>query len=566
MRHLIPFLLLSALLAACTNAIQPSPSHSPSAQSQSEETPPQPNTGQNMAPIGSAPHDIVEKEPLPAIEDKMPEEMLKKQEMNAPMEALRSYAIGDESPTMGRADKSSGLTSMAGRLTAGELNDFQKWKMWEDLSANELNHYQQTWNIGMHQRYCVMIRNRRGFPIIDAKCTLVDASGANLWTGRSDNTGKAELWASIDAGQKNTPVTKIKIESGNKTEWINSPKPFHKGINFIKINEECDMKEQVDILFTVDATGSMGDEIRYLQDELLDVLMKIQANQTISLHTGSVFYRDHGDEYITRSSPLTANMKTTTQFISEQSANGGGDGPEAVDDALIASIDQMNWRPSTRTRILFLILDAPPHSTAAHQERLRKAMGSAASRGIRVVPLVASGGGYEMDKSMEYLMRSLALATNGTYVFLTNHSGIGNPHTAPSTDSYKVESLNQILVRIVNQYTEAPGCREKDWDNLTETIDPTELVIEPQNPTTTEAQTVTLECYPNPADNELWLKASDAMSEVYIADNSGKLLQHLSLQMGNNRLDTSSYPSGVYFIKVLVGKTWLSKKFIVLHI
>jgi hypothetical protein len=254
------------------------------------------------------------------------------------------------------------------------------------------------------------------------------------------------------------------------------------------------------------------------------------------------------------------------QFIQNQSANGGGDGPEAVDDALIASIDQMNWRKSARARIMFLILDAPPHSSEEHRIRLKKAMSTAAAKGIRIVPLVASGGGYEFDKSMEYLMRSIALATNGTYVFLTNHSGIGNPHTAPSTDKYKVETLNSILLRIVSQYIEAPGCHEEDWQEVTQDTEETQIVV-PINPLTDEASTeVSLSCYPNPADNSLWITCSADMAEIFIADNSGKLLQKLKLNAGTTQVDTSHYPSGIYFIRVLVDREWRSMKFVVLHI
>jgi hypothetical protein len=482
-------------------------------------------------------------------------------------------------PTIGRGDsdfeggasithRSTSLEkkSTVGRLTAGEINDFQKWKMWEDLSETELKRYQDQWQIKMHDRYCMVVRNQQGFPVIDATCTLVNEAGQTLWTAHTDNTGKAELWRSFAHSDASQSAVKLKVASGKHIEWIEKPKPFSRGVNHLKLRQPCDVKKQVDIVFTVDATGSMGDEINYLKDELTDVLQQIQDKHDVSLHTGSVFYRDHGDEYVTRVSGLTANMETTMQFIRQQSANGGGDGPEAVDDALIASIDQMNWRKSARARIMFLILDAPPHSSNAHQTRLKKAMASAAEKGVRIVPLVASGGGYEFDKSMEYLMRSLALATNGTYVFLTNHSGIGNHHTAPSTDKYKVETLNSILLRIVGQYIEAPGCHESDWQEVTEATEETQLIV-PTSPTTTETPIeIRLSCYPNPADNSLWITSSVDMEELFIADNSGKLLQKLKLNAGTTEINTSLYPSGIYFIRVLVDREWRSMKFVVLHI
>jgi Secretion system C-terminal sorting domain len=463
------------------------------------------------------------------------------------------------------SEGSSSKKNLTGKLTAGEINDFHKWKMWGDLSQDALKKYQELWQIQMHDRYCVMVRNQEGGPIIDAEVSLMNASEIVLWRARTDNTGKAELWTSMETANATANDLKIKIVAAQQTAWIKSATPFKKGINHCKIRQACDTKNQVDLVFAVDATGSMGDEIRYLQDELLDVLQKVKQQHQVSLRTGSVFYRDHGDEYVTRISGLTSDLNTTTTFIGSQSANGGGDGPEAVDDALIASIEQMSWRKTALTRILFLILDAPPHHSPEHQARLKRAMQLAATKGIRIVPLVASGGGYEMDKSMEYLMRTMALATNGTYVFLTNHSGIGNHHTAPSTDAYKVETLNQILLRVVASYVHAPGCDEAEWQEEMVQMDEEALII-PMESTPEEKIEIRLDCYPNPADNVLWITSTHEMDEVYISDNSGKLLHKLNVQTGQTRLDTSTYPSGIYYIKVLAGNKWLSKKFIVMHI
>ena len=76
--------------------------------------------------------------------------------------------------------------------------------------------------------------------------------------------------------------------------------------------------------------------------------------------------------------------------------------------------------------------------------------------GIRIIPLTASGIG----KETEYLMRSLALLTNGTYLFLTDDSGIGGSHIKPTTDSYDVEMMNEMIVRIINQFIDTPNCED----------------------------------------------------------------------------------------------------------
>jgi hypothetical protein len=51
-------------------------------------------------------------------------------------------------------------------------------------------------------------------------------------------------------------------------------------------------------------------------------------------------------------------------------------------------------------------------------------------------------------------MRFFAIATNGTYVFVTDHSGVGNPHLEPSVGEYTVEKLNDLMVRLINEFSE----------------------------------------------------------------------------------------------------------------
>ena len=72
----------------------------------------------------------------------------------------------------------------------------------------------------------------------------------------------------------------------------------------------------------------------------------------------------------------------------------------------------------------------------------------AQEKGIKIIPIVASGA----DKTVEYLMRYFSVSTNGTYVFLTDDSGIGNKHLKPTTADFKVEKLNNLIVRLINKY------------------------------------------------------------------------------------------------------------------
>ena len=77
-------------------------------------------------------------------------------------------------------------------------------------------------------------------------------------------------------------------------------------------------------------------------------------------------------------------------------------------------------------------------------------MEQCAKQGIRLIPVAASG----VDKDTEFMLRFFASSTGGTYVFLTDDSGVGNSHIAASVGDYEVEKLNELLIRLIEYYTE----------------------------------------------------------------------------------------------------------------
>ena len=206
----------------------------------------------------------------------------------------------------------------------------------------------------------------------------------------------------------------------------------------------------VDIAFIVDATGSMGDEISFLKEDLMDILTKAQASQSdVKYRTAALFYRDEGDAYLTRPSNFSKDFSTTINFIKKQDAGGGGDYPEAVHTALEQGLQALSWSESARNRLAFLILDAPAHYRPEIVESLHASVEAYARMGIRIIPVAASG----VDKGTEFMCRFFAVSTGGTYVFLTDHSGIGNAHIEPTIGEYKVEILNDLLLRLIGEYS-----------------------------------------------------------------------------------------------------------------
>jgi hypothetical protein len=203
----------------------------------------------------------------------------------------------------------------------------------------------------------------------------------------------------------------------------------------------------LDLMFVIDTTGSMGDELVYLKSELADTIeqVRVEADAALDLRLSVNFYRDAGDSYVVRDFPFTDDVGSALDQLSAQSAGGGGDYPEAVEEGLSNGVFEHDWSERATARILFLLLDAPPHENQAVLDSLHETTRAAAARGIRVIPIAASG----VDVSTEFLLRSIDIATGGTYTFVTDDSGIGDPHLEPTVGAYNVEYLNDMLVRLI---------------------------------------------------------------------------------------------------------------------
>ena len=461
----------------------------------------------------------------------------------------------------------SNLTS--GTLTAGEVNDFAKWSLWEDILGNDFQAYHKSWGFYPVHRYIAQLTNQEGMPVSNAQVTL-KLGDITLWQTKTDNTGKAELWRNFFKSETETESTGLKLvfEYEGQTTAINDVTPFEQGINTAQIETACSERNKVDIFFMVDATGSMSDEIRYLQVELDDIIKKIYKRQSeLQLRMGCLVYRDHGDEYLTRKSSLSSDISETLHFLQAQSANGGGDYPEAVDVALEESVANEDWDDEALARILFIVLDAPSHTQPEVITRLNAQLRLTAEKGIRIVPIACS----DIKKDGEYLMRTFALATNGTYLFLTDDSGVGNEHIKPTTDKYDVEKLNDAIVRIVKQYTQMPDCDNPKWAQKNKSAESTDKFV--PNPYDEDAEkgadrltaSDIIKVYPSPCTDilKIDIRKSD-VKDVYLIDMTGKTLYGVKAPAQKEVIDFNVHAlsTGIYFVKVFYKGKWFSKKVI----
>lgn len=334
----------------------------------------------------------------------------------------------------------------AGLLTAGDYDDVLNpdlYKTYVDkmlqgqLSGKDLPY------VDADQRINIRVVDRLGKAVPMADISLKYADGEKMFPLRTGADGMAYLYPNYDV-LKPGIVVSVSAQGSAPVETILTAEMIDGGGEIV-VDLETDRKlvDKLDLLLTIDATGSMSDEMRYLQKELQSIVSRVEAaHPGVDIRTGLIVYRDRGDAYVVRETPFTDDIEVFQKSLAAQRADGGGDMPEAMHTAMRTGL-KMDWRDEA-LKINLLVADAPPHDEDISDTW--KAGLISRTRGIHIVPLAASG----VDKTAEFLMRGMAQITGGRFMFLTDDSGIGNPHAEPTVDCYVVTRLDNMVTRILN--------------------------------------------------------------------------------------------------------------------
>ncbi len=424
----------------------------------------------------------------------------------------------------------------SGQLTAGHWHDLQNKDYWNEILVEDLNEWKNHWQLFPTEVIELELLNKSNLPLIDAQVNLYSADKKEtLWTARTDNKGKVALWVKPfeEADEKIKVIAEV-VHNG-KAYPLSLKAKTGKIEKQFKVNIDCAVTPVIDMLFAIDVSGSMKDELSFLKSELVDVATRVEAqNPDIRVRTASVCYQSPGDAYITKASDFSEDKSMTEAFFRLQQAKGGKGGAEAVELGLSHALD-LNWSENAVARFLFILLDEPPAHDSERQIKLQELSKSAAQKGIKIIPIVGSGA----KRDLEFLMRSLSILTNGTYVFLTNHSGIGGDHLEPVTDSYEVFALNDLLVKIVNEGTQFETCKTIEYreENVDNQLD----------------NSFGVKVFPNPVSDILEVSLPKADMTAKLFNLSGQLI--LTLVKGESQLDVSGLPAGNYFLEIANGKT-----------
>lgn len=337
-------------------------------------------------------------------------------------------------------------------LTAAEWRDAHNYEFWLSLFDEGKPAEDKTQSIpdGIFHEYLQAPRglNTSGMHEVKVTCGENPVIGAKVKLYNGDNEEFSAVTDSTGTAYVFGNGTRIEAVSGENK----ASAEIADGVIEIALSDYSACNDELEIMLVVDTTGSMGDELRYLCKELSGVVQRVSSALNCDIRLGLLFYRDDGDKYVTRKFDFvevssSSGLNTVIKNINAQEASGGGDYPEAVDKALSEAVG-MSWHENSKTRLLFHVLDAPYHDEQEYQSRFASAVYSAAGKGIRIIPVAASG----LDTLGQYIMRSAALLTGGTYTFLTDDSGIGDTHELPAVGEFTVEFLSDLMVRVIKGF------------------------------------------------------------------------------------------------------------------
>ncbi len=333
-------------------------------------------------------------------------------------------------------------------LSAGQVDDNARFNEYLDY----LKGYQgpPARAIGVAHRVFVRVTDGAGQAVAGAEVQLFDGQRA-VFDGRTVSDGRV-LFFPDTADAQQAQQFRVVVRRGNaQAQGVVSTA---NGEATIVLKDVADNNGPVglDLVFLLDATGSMGDEIDHIKSTVDTIAARIQQLPGGSPpRLGLVAFRDRGDEYVTRTWDFTANVQQFAVNLANVQAGGGGDMPESVNAGLHEAIHLPGWADNTtgrRLRMIVLVGDAPPHLDYANDYQYPALLQEAVAAGIKICPIGASG----LESQGEYIFRQFAQVTQGQFIFLTyanGSSGAPGVATDKHVSNYTVTDLDSIVVNLV---------------------------------------------------------------------------------------------------------------------
>lgn len=175
-----------------------------------------------------------------------------------------------------------------------------------------------------------------------------------------------------------------------------------------------------ELVFCLDATGSMSGLIATAKEKIWDIVSAVSQDQTVEeLKLGIIFYRDRGDDFVTKVYPLTLDIDSIYNELLEIGAKGGGDSPESVNLALDKAVTTLEWSGDTSVlKTIFLVGDCPPHMDYEQEKKYPEICSLAANKGITINTIKLGMGCTDAIAHF----KSIAKLTQGEYMQLDQNA------------------------------------------------------------------------------------------------------------------------------------------------
>jgi Mg-chelatase subunit ChlD len=196
-------------------------------------------------------------------------------------------------------------------------------------------------------------------------------------------------------------------------------------------------KPKVEVVFCLDTTGSMGGLIEGAKAKIWSICNHIAGGKpTPDLRVGLVAYRDKGDTYVTKVVEMTDDLDAIHAKLKTFDANGGGDTPEHVNQALDDSVNKIKWSDDKKTlKIIFLVGDAPPQMGYADDVKYPDTCKKAVEKGI-IINTIQCG----VDEDATKAWKDIATKAEGSYAAIPQDGGVRAVKTPFDADLAKLNS------------------------------------------------------------------------------------------------------------------------------
>ncbi len=178
---------------------------------------------------------------------------------------------------------------------------------------------------------------------------------------------------------------------------------------------------RIEVAFVLDTTGSMSGLIEGAKRKIWSIANQLaSADQGTDVRFALIGYRDRGDQYVTTRTELTGDIDAVYARLMSFQADGGGDGPESVNQALHEAVTQLDWSGSRRVyKVIFLVGDAPPHLDYQDDVRYDRSVRLARQRDIAINTIQCGA----WDETAQ-IWREIASLGGGAYAAIAQDGGM----------------------------------------------------------------------------------------------------------------------------------------------